>query len=126
MGARSCDRILRPKQTVTIALVGKYVELKDAYISINEALYHAGIFHNAAVEIRAHRFGSVENDGLDVLRGAHGILVAPGFGARGVKGKLRRSSYARETEDSVPRHLLRHAARVRRVRAQRLRPDRRA
>lgn len=90
------ERLLHPRRRVTIALVGKYVELKDAYISINEALAHAGIFHHAAVEIRRIDSEQVENEGVDVLRGAHGVLVAPGFGARGVKGKLRAIQYARE------------------------------
>jgi CTP synthase len=90
------ERLLHPRRRVTIALVGKYVELKDAYISINEALAHAGIFHHAAVEIRRIDSEQVENDGIDVLRGAHGVLVAPGFGARGVKGKLRAIQYVRE------------------------------
>jgi CTP synthase len=90
------DRSLNPQRRVTIALIGKYVELKDAYISINEALYHSGIFHEAAVEIKRIDSEVVENEGIGVLRGAHGILVAPGFGARGVKGKLRAIQYARE------------------------------
>ncbi|MHB8147292.1 MAG: CTP synthase [Vulcanimicrobiaceae bacterium] len=90
------DRIAHPLRRVTIALVGKYVELKDAYISINEALYHAGIFHQAEVDIRRIDSVIVESDGIEVLKGADGILVAPGFGARGVNGKLRSIQYARE------------------------------
>ncbi|HUN28297.1 MAG TPA: CTP synthase [Alphaproteobacteria bacterium] len=90
------DRIRDPKHRVRIALVGKYVELKDAYISINEALYHAGIFHNAEVEIRRIDSVTVETQGVGVLEGLQGILVAPGFGARGVNGKLQAIRYARE------------------------------
>ncbi len=90
------DRLLHPERRVTIALVGKYVELKDAYISINEALAHAGIFHRAAVEIRRIDSELIENEGTDVLRGAHGVVVAPGFGARGVKGKLKAIQHVRE------------------------------
>ncbi len=90
------DRLLNPRRRVTIALVGKYVELKDAYISIIEALHHAGIFHHAAVEIKRIDSELVENEGVDVLRGAHGVVVAPGFGARGVKGKLRAIQFVRE------------------------------
>jgi CTP synthase len=90
------DRMLHPERTVTIALIGKYVELKDAYISINEALYHAGIAHRTAIDIRRIDSEVIEREGLDVLRGVHGILVAPGFGARGVSGKLRAIRYARE------------------------------
>ncbi len=90
------ERITSPKYHVKIALVGKYVELKDAYISINEALYHAGIFHDAHVEIKRVDSVTVENSGTAVLHGVDGILVAPGFGERGVRGKLRAIQYARE------------------------------
>jgi CTP synthase len=90
------DTIMEPKHRIRIALVGKYVELKDAYISINEALYHAGIHHNAEVEIKRIDSITVETQGVGVLEGAHGILVAPGFGARGVNGKLQAIRYARE------------------------------
>jgi CTP synthase len=90
------ERITHPNKRVKIALVGKYVELKDAYISINEALYHAGIAHNARVEIKRVDSETVEDSGPAVLHGVDGILVAPGFGSRGVKGKLRAIEYARE------------------------------
>ncbi len=90
------ERITAPERRVTIALVGKYVELKDAYISINEALNHGGIYHNAAIEIARIDSEDIENQGTGIFRRAHGILVAPGFGARGVKGKLRAIAYARE------------------------------
>jgi CTP synthase len=90
------ERLLHPRRRVTIALVGKYVELKDAYISINEALAHAGVFHHAAVEIKRIDSELVEEEGPEVLRGSHGVLVAPGFGARGVKGKLAAIQHVRE------------------------------
>jgi CTP synthase len=90
------ERTLRPQRRVTIALVGKYVELKDAYISIIEALHHAGIAHDAGVEIRRIDSEVLENEGVELLRGAQGILVAPGFGSRGVKGKLNAIQHARE------------------------------
>ena len=89
-------RIQRPKGTVRVALVGKYVELKDAYISINEALYHAGVAHNVEVEVLRVDSETLEERGLEALAGASGILVAPGFGARGVKGKLAAIRHARE------------------------------
>jgi len=94
--AAIAERMLHPRRIVTIALVGKYVELKDAYISINEALYHSGIYYYAGVNIQRIDSELVENEGVDVLKDAHGILVAPGFGARGVKGKLAAIQYARE------------------------------
>ncbi|MGZ3552864.1 MAG: CTP synthase [Vulcanimicrobiaceae bacterium] len=92
------ERIMHPERRVKVALVGKYVELKDAYISINEALYHSGVYHNAAVDIVRIDSEDLESEGLSLLRGVHGILVAPGFGARGVKGKLRAIQYARENK----------------------------
>jgi CTP synthase len=94
--AAIAERMLHPQRRVTVALVGKYVELKDAYISIIEALHHSGAFHNAAVDIRRIDSELIEDEGVELLRGAHGILVAPGFGARGVKGKLRAIAHARE------------------------------
>ncbi len=90
------ERLTHPREHVRIALVGKYVELKDAYISIVEALYHAGIHHDAHVEIKRVDSETVEDSGTAVLHGVDGILVAPGFGSRGVKGKLRAIQYARE------------------------------
>ena len=96
--AAMVERIDRPQHRIRIALVGKYVELKDAYISINEALHHAGIFHDTAVDIVRVDSETIEEQGLRVLEGAAGILVAPGFGARGVKGKLRAIQYARENK----------------------------
>jgi CTP synthase len=89
-------RILHPRRHVRVALVGKYVELKDAYISIVEALNHAGVFHDAHVEIDRVDSESIERDGLAALARADGILVAPGFGARGVHGKLSAIRHARE------------------------------
>ncbi|MBC5827750.1 MAG: CTP synthase, partial [Candidatus Eremiobacteraeota bacterium] len=88
--------IQRPKDTVRVALVGKYVELKDAYISITEALYHAAVSQHSAVDIMRIDSESLEEQGAAVLSSASGILVAPGFGGRGIKGKLLAIRYARE------------------------------
>ncbi len=93
---RIVERIEQPAHRVRIALVGKYVELKDAYISITEALNHAGIFHDAAVELVRIDSERVEKEGTSVLAAADGIVCAPGFGERGVNGKLRAIRYARE------------------------------
>ncbi len=93
---RIVERLTDPAHRVKIALVGKYVELKDAYISINEALYHAGVHHDAHVEIKRIDSETIEDAGTVLLHGVDGILVAPGFGSRGVKGKLRAIQYARE------------------------------
>jgi CTP synthase len=91
-------RIIRPKESVRVALVGKYVELKDAYISINEALYHAGVSQNAAVEVVRIDSEVLEERGVEALRDISGVLVAPGFGARGIKGKLLAIRHARENK----------------------------
>jgi CTP synthase len=96
--AKIVDRIENPRHHVKIALVGKYVELKDAYISISEAINHAGIFHDARVEVVRVDSERIETHGLAELEGIHGMLVAPGFGARGVKGKLLAIQHARENK----------------------------
>jgi CTP synthase len=90
------ERIEHPAERLRVALVGKYVELKDAYISIAEALHHAGISHDAAVDIVSIDSERIENDGGGLLADVDGILVAPGFGERGVKGKLLAVGFARE------------------------------
>ncbi|MDQ2818414.1 MAG: CTP synthase [Candidatus Eremiobacteraeota bacterium] len=90
--------IQRPKDTISVALVGKYVELKDAYISITEALYHAGVARHSAVDIVRIDSEALEDHGADMLSGVSGILVAPGFGGRGIKGKLLAIRYARERD----------------------------
>jgi CTP synthase len=96
--AQMVERVENPTQRIKIALVGKYVDLKDAYISITEAINHAGIFHDAAVDIVRIDSEDIENDGFGQLAGIAGIFVAPGFGERGVKGKLIAIEYARENK----------------------------
>ncbi|MEW6192498.1 MAG: CTP synthase [Bacillota bacterium] len=91
------NRLKNPRFAVTIALVGKYVGLKDSYFSINEALCHAGIAHNARVEIKLVNAEDVEQqDAGPLLEGVGGILVPGGFGERGTEGKIRAIRYARE------------------------------
>ncbi|MEW5762449.1 MAG: CTP synthase [Bacillota bacterium] len=90
-------RLKSPSKRTTIALVGKYVELRDAYFSVVEALQHAGIFHNAAVHIMWVNAEDLEHSPAEVcLAGAEGILVPGGFGDRGVEGKVAAIRYARE------------------------------
>lgn len=87
-----------PKQTVKIALVGKYVELHDSYISVNEALKHGGISTMSAVDIHWIESESLEADDAnldEILGDMDGILVPGGFGSRGIEGKILAANYAR-------------------------------
>lgn len=87
-----------PKQTVKIALVGKYVELHDSYISVNEALKHGGISTMSAVDIHWIDSESLEADNADldeILGDMDGILIPGGFGSRGIEGKILAANYAR-------------------------------
>lgn len=90
--------IQSPKQEVTIGVVGKYTDLRDAYKSIYEALFHAGIAHQCKVHIRTIDSEHLEEnlDDEEVFQGLDGILVPGGFGSRGIDGKLRAIRYARE------------------------------
>ncbi|SJM71166.1 MULTISPECIES: CTP synthase [Psychrobacter] len=92
------DRLLNAEGKVTVAIVGKYVELPDAYKSINEALLHAGITHKTKVEIDYVDAEALETDDslVQQLEQADAILVPGGFGERGKLGKMRAITYARE------------------------------
>ena len=93
------DRLKHPKTEVDVALVGKYVSLQDAYKSILEALVHAGAANSCKVHI--HSVNSEEitaSNVVDKLAGMKGILVAPGFGSRGLEGKIEAIKYARENK----------------------------
>ncbi|MES2389133.1 MAG: CTP synthase [Bacteroidota bacterium] len=95
-------KLKNPERTVEIALVGKYVQLKDAYKSINEAFIHAGAHTLTKVNLRwipAEDFADEANI-APALEGIDGILVAPGFGERGIEGKINAVTYARE--NSIP------------------------
>lgn len=90
------DRIKHPKDEVNIAVVGKYVDLKDAYLSLNEALFHGGIANNLKVNIKwinaedlEKKFDSITFEQID------GILIPGGFGERGIAGKINAANYAR-------------------------------
>jgi CTP synthase len=90
-------QVKNPTQTVEIALCGKYVEHMDAYKSIIEAFVHAGAENNARVKVRnvsAELFETEDAAGL--LAGVSGVLVAPGFGERGIEGKIKAVQYVRE------------------------------
>ncbi|HIC92663.1 MAG TPA: CTP synthase, partial [Anaerolineae bacterium] len=91
------EEIKRPKERVTIGVVGKYVELVDAYISVREALYHAGLHHDRDVEIEWIDAEDLEKGkGLERLARVDGIVVPGGFGYRGIEGKIVAARYARE------------------------------
>ncbi len=98
------ERIRRPAAAVRIAVVGKYMGVEDSYVSIIEALRHGGVAHACGVEITKVDSEEIERwdrGRLDAeLERYHGILVCPGFGARGVEGKVRAIRYARE--EGVP------------------------
>jgi len=86
-----------PQHAVTVALVGKYVDLTESYKSLSEALIHAGIHTRSKIDIRYIDSESIESDGVGALRGADAILVPGGFGKRGIEGKIRAIQYARES-----------------------------
>ncbi len=91
------EKIKNPRFTVDIALVGKYVSLPDAYLSVVEALHHAGVAHETAVRIHWVDSEKIETEGAEqLLAGMDGILVPGGFGYRGVEGKIRAAGFARE------------------------------
>jgi CTP synthase len=92
------ERVHHPEQTVTVALVGKYIDLPDAYLSVSEAVRAAGFAHRARADIRW-----VKSDDCDTptgaaqaLAGVHGVVIPGGFGIRGIEGKIGASRYARE------------------------------
>jgi len=92
------ERVLRPKQKVRIAVVGKYTDLHDAYKSVQEALIHGGITHDAGVDIgwlSSDQFTSPEAAGR-LLAGFDGLLVPGGFGVRGIEGMIEAIRWARE------------------------------
>ncbi|MGA9115575.1 MAG: CTP synthase [Bacteroidota bacterium] len=91
------ERVKNPESRVTIGICGKYTEHKDAYKSIVEAFVHAGAANNAAVDITWIRAEDVERNGADAtLGGIAGLLVAPGFGERGIEGKIQAIRHVRE------------------------------
>jgi len=91
-----CQKIRTPNQEVRIAMVGKYVELVDAYKSINESLFHGGMANDVRVHIDYIDAESLNKGDMSALEGVHGILVPGGFGERGTEGKVNAVRYARE------------------------------
>jgi len=98
---RIIQKVHSPSMSTSIAVVGKYLELKDAYKSLTEAITHGGIANDCRVEIRAVEAERVEREGpKEFLHDVAGVLVPGGFGARGIEGKIAAIAYARE--EGVP------------------------
>ncbi|MCD6416158.1 MAG: CTP synthase [Planctomycetes bacterium] len=90
-------RLENPRQSVKVAVVGKYISRQSAYESIYAALEHGGIANQAHVQIRRVEAQDIESKGIEAcLRGVHGVLVPGGFGPRGVEGKVHAAQFARE------------------------------
>lgn len=93
------NKLRYPKSKVTIGLIGKYVELQDAYKSILEGLIHAGAMNECKVEVRnIHSEHLTLENAVEKLQNVDAILVAPGFGSRGIEGKIEAIRYAREKQ----------------------------
>jgi CTP synthase len=93
---RTVEAYEHPRESVSIAIVGKYVEHKDAYKSLGEALIHGGMKQGVRVDLRWIEAANIETQGTGLLAGADGILVPGGFGQRGFEGKILAAQYARE------------------------------
>ena len=94
---RFLEKHKNPQHEVTIGLIGKYVELQDSYKSILESFIHAGAVNEVRVNVRSIHSEHINRNKMDqAMKGLDGILVAPGFGERGVEGKVRAVQYARE------------------------------
>ncbi len=90
-------KLKTPKEPVNIALVGKYVELRDAYYSVREALCHAGLHHDRQVNIMWVQSEDLQSNGnVNLLKSAQGIIVPGGFGYRGIEGMITAANYARQ------------------------------
>ena len=92
-------KLKNPKSTVNIGLIGKYIELQDAYKSILESFIHAGAMNEVKVNVvNVHSENLTAENVNEQLKGLHGLLVAPGFGNRGIEGKIIAVQYARENK----------------------------
>jgi CTP synthase len=94
------DRIVKPKKKAVVAVTGKYTAVKDAYVSIKEALVHAGAANSAEVDVRwveTSNIDSGKSTAKQVLAGCDGVIVPGGFGSRGTEGKIECIRHARET-----------------------------
>ena len=95
---RFVQRLIQPKKRVRVAIVGKYVELQDAYKSIYESLAHAGAAQDCGIDMVQVDAEDIETEGAEkYLEGVAGVLVPGGFGDRGVEGKIKAAKFARES-----------------------------
>ncbi len=92
------EAMAKPAHDVTIAMVGKYMELTDSYKSLNEALSHAGVQTRSRVNIKFIDSEEIETNGVGALRDIDAILIPGGFGQRGIEGKIAAARYAREND----------------------------
>ena len=93
------EAVKEPKQTLAIAVVGKYVELQDSYISVKEALLHAGLHHERDIQVIWVASEQIEEEGPErLLRTASGIVIPGGFGPRGIEGMIDTVRYARDND----------------------------
>jgi len=93
------DKVINPKYEIKIAVVGKYIELQDAYKSIYESITHAGAHHYTGVDvIRIDAEDIEKSSAAEVIGDIHGILIPGGFGDRGTEGKIQAAQYAREQQ----------------------------
>jgi CTP synthase len=92
------SRVVNPKKQVKIAVVGKYIDLQDAYKSIYESLTHAAAKHDCGIDLRLIDAESLENGVDGQLKDVAGVLIPGGFGERGVEGKIRAAQFARENK----------------------------
>jgi CTP synthase len=93
------ERVRHPKEAVRVAVVGKYIQNGDAYLSIAEALHHGGIAHDSRVDLKWLDSEELEEPGCDIpaqFEGCDAVVVCPGFGARGIEGKIQAVRFARE------------------------------
>lgn len=89
------DRVRNPRSSVTVGIVGKYIDLQDAYLSVAEAIRHAAFAHRAKANIKWITSDDCENDAAATLRGIDAVVVPGGFGGRGIEGKIAAITHAR-------------------------------
>lgn len=92
------ERVRNPRREVTVGIVGKYIDLQDAYLSVAEAIRHAGFAHHAKVHIKWITSDDCESDAAGPLSGLDAVVVPGGFGGRGIEGKIAAITYARENK----------------------------